>query len=335
MRRLVRRLLTMVPVLFAIVTFTFLLTHLAGSDPAVQIAGPQATQATIQHIRVELGLNKPIFDQYTTYLGNVVRLNFGTSIFTGEAVFHALITRIPATLEIVFLGMCVAVLLGVGFGVLAARGRGHIRDRAVRGASFGVLALPDFWIALLMIYVFYYLLNWAPPPLGQFSLTDAQPTTITHAAILDSILTLNGPALGAAIGHAILPVLTVGLLFSAPIARLTRSSVIEVLGSDYVRYAEACGLPQKTLWRYTVRASLAPVVTFVGILFTVLLGGLVLVEQVFSWGGAAQYVAQAAQRDDYPIIQGFVLLSGVFAVIVFLIVDVVLQLIDPRVRLET
>lgn len=325
----------MLPVLFAVVTFTFLLTHLAGSDPAVQIAGPQASQATIDNIRSELGLNQPLIDQYFTYLGNVAQLNFGSSIFTGEPVFHALITRIPATLEVIFLGMCMAVLLGVSGGALAARGRGHFRDRAVRGLSFGVLALPDFWIALLLIYVFYYLLNWAPAPLGQLSLTDPQPTTYTHAAILDSILSLNGPALKASIEHAILPVVTVGVLFAAPIARLTRSSVMEVLGSDYVRFAEACGLPRRTLWRYTVRASLAPIVTFVGILFTVLLGGLVLVEQVFSWGGAAQYVAQAAQRDDYPIIQGFVLLSGVFAVVVFLIVDLLLQVIDPRVRLES
>ena len=325
----------MVPVLFAVVTFTFLLTHLAGSDPAVQIAGPGATTTTINHIRAELGLNKPLVDQYVTYLGKVVRLNFGTSIFTGEPVFSALMTRIPATLEVIFLGMCLALLLGVTGGVLAARGRGHMRDRAVRGLSFGLLALPDFWIALLLIYVFYYLLRWAPEPLGQLSITDPQPTTITHAAILDSILTLNGPALEASVTHAILPVVTVGVLFAAPIARLTRSSVIEVLGSDYVRFAEACGLRRRTLWRYTVRASLAPVVTFVGILFTVLLGGLVLVEQVFSWGGAAQYVAQAAQRDDYLIIQGFVLLSGVFAVLVFLIVDVLLQLIDPRVRIES
>jgi ABC-type dipeptide/oligopeptide/nickel transport system permease component len=335
MKRLLRRLLVMLPVLFALVTFTFILTHVAGGDPAVQIAGPQASQSAIDHIKVELGLNKPLLDQYVTYLGHTVRLDFGHSLLTNQSVWSALMTRIGPTLEVIVLGMLMAVILGMGFGSLAAWARGRWPDRGIRGVSFLLLALPDFWIGLLLVFFFYYKLGWFPAPTGQLSALDPQPTVITHAALVDSLITGNWAAFGPAFSHAVLPVVTVGLLFSAPIARLTRSSMVEVLDSDYVRFAQSVGLRRAQVTRYVMRAAVAPVVTYVGIYITVLVGGMVLIEQVFSWGGAAQFVAQSAAQSDYPVVQGFVLLAGVFSVIVFLIVDLLLQAIDPRVRLDS
>ena len=334
MKRLLFRLLMMLPILFAIATVSFIVTRLGGADPAVLIAPPEVGPEVLQEIRVRIGTDKPIVEQYVVYIGDVARLDLGESYFTTKPVVQELISRAPATFELMLLGLAIALPLGVVSGVIAARARNTIRDRTVRGSSFVILALPEFWIGLLLIYVFFFRLRWAPPPIGQIGASDPHPTPHTNAAILDAILSFDWPAFRAAFRYAILPVVTVGLAFAAPIARLMRSSMIEVLGSDYVRFGEACGLPRRTLWRYTSRAALAPVVTFVGILFSVMLGSSVLTEQVFSWGGASQFVAESALRADLPMIQGFVVAAGAFSVVVFFIVDVVLQWIDPRVRLK-
>lgn len=334
MNRLVKRLLTTIPLLFAVITLTFVITRIGGGDPADQIAPAEATQEQIQQIRVKLGTDKPLLEQYVDYLGDIVHLDLGTSYFTNRPVFEELRVRIPSTLELIFLGMVVAVLVGVSAGTMAAWRRGSGRDRAVRASSFVILAVPEFWIGLMLLYVFFFRLGWAPPAVGQLGSLDAHPEPLTNAALIDSIITLNFSSLGPAINYAILPVITLGVGFAAPIARLTRDATLDVLQSDYVRWAQSCGLDRRVVRRYAMRASLAPVVSFVGILFSVLLGGAVLVEQVFSWGGAAQYVADAAQQSDYPVVQGFVLIAGVFSVFVFLIVDLILQWMDPRVRLD-
>jgi peptide/nickel transport system permease protein len=334
MKRLFYRLAMMVPILFAIATVSFVATRIGGADPAVLIAPPESDNQTLDNIRARLGTDKPVFEQYVLYIGDVARLDLGTSYFTEKPVLRELLSRAPATFELMILGMFIAVPLGVVSGAIAARKRGSIRDRTVRGSSFALLALPEFWIGLLLIYVFFFRLRWAPPPIGQIGVSDPHPTPHTNAVVVDALISFDWTALRAAARYAILPVITVGLAMAAPIARLMRSSMIEVLGSDYVRFAEACGLSKRTLFRYTSRAALAPVVTFVGILFSVMLGSSVLTEVVFSWGGASQFVAESALRADLPMIQGFVVAAGVFSVVVFFIVDAVLQLIDPRVRLD-
>ena len=334
MRRLLYRLVMMLPILFAIATISFVATSIGGADPAVLIAPPESSDEVLDNIRERLGTNKPILEQYAVYIGNIARLDLGTSYFTEKPVLEELLKRAPATFELMVLGILLALPLGVVSGAIAARRRGSIRDRAVRGGSFAILALPEFWIGLLLIYFFFFVLRWAPPPIGQIGARDPHPIPYTNAVVVDAILSLDWASLRAALRYAILPVVTVGLAMSAPIARLMRSSMIEVLGSDYVRFAEACGLPRRTLFRYTSRAALAPVVTFVGIIFSVMLGSSVLTEQVFSWGGASQFVAESALRADLPVIQGFVVAAGVFSVVVFFFVDLLLQLIDPRVRLK-
>jgi peptide/nickel transport system permease protein len=196
-----------------------------------------------------------------------------------------------------------------------------------------LLALPDFLLALILLYFLFFKLGWAPPPVGQIGPADARPEDITGAVLFDSVITLNLDAFGPAFGKAFLPVVTLGLVLSAPIARLMRSATLEVLHSDYVSFGRACGLPQKTLVWYALRAALPPVVTFTGIAFSLLLGGAVLIETVFSWGGAAQYAAEAIARQDFDAIQAFVLVAGVASIVVFLIVDFLYVWIDPRVKL--
>ncbi|MGI9659005.1 MAG: ABC transporter permease, partial [Gaiellaceae bacterium] len=277
--------------------------------------------------------NRPIWDQYVDYLSGVVKLDLGDSIFTSNPVASDLGDRLPATLFLVATALTFSLVVGIAAGAFAARRRNKAGDRSVRATSFFVLSLPDFWLGLLLLYVFFFRLGWAPPPIGQLGPNDPDVDFISGAAVIDAILSGNPAGLKAAVGHAALPILTLGIIYAAPIARLTRSAMVESLNADYIQFGRACGLPSFTLWRYAVRSSLPPVVTFAGILFSVLIGGAVLVETVFSWGGAAQYAANAIKQNDFPAIQGFVLISGIISVVVFLIVDLLYVAIDRRVKL--
>ena len=234
---------------------------------------------------------------------------------------------------LITLSLAVAVVVGLAAGTLAAHRRGRATDKVVRYSSFSALSLPDFWLGLVLLWVFFFKLDWAPPPIGQIAPGSEAPRDITGAAFVDAAITLNWAAFKAAAHQLWLPLMTMALIFSGPITRLARSATIETLSSDALLFGRACGLPKSRLWRYAMRASLPPVVTFVGILYSVLLGAAVLVETVFSWGGAGQYAISAIRNNDFPAIQGFVLTAGVFSVVIFLIVDMLYIAIDPRVRL--
>jgi peptide/nickel transport system permease protein len=333
LRVLGRRLVLVVPTVLGIVTVTFFITHVVPGNPAYFLAGPNPSPSNIRAIEHQYGFDQPITTQYWHYLTGLVHLNLGTSIVTGNSVASDLANRLPATLELIVLSLGLALIVGIAAGTLSARRAGTAADRAVRGGSAVMLAIPDFWLGLVLLFFFFFKLGWAPAPIGQIAPTDPAPTHITGADVLDSILTLNGPALGAAVAHAVLPVVTLGLVLSAPIARLTRSATLEVLDSDYVAFGRACGLPHRTLRWYAMRAALPPVVTFAGIAFSILLGGTVLIETVFSWGGAAQYAANAIAQQDYNAIQGFVLFAGVASIAIFLVVDLLYMALDPRVTL--
>jgi peptide/nickel transport system permease protein len=328
-----RRLVLVVPTVLGIVTVTFFITHVLPGNPAFSLAGPNPSLSNIKAIEHQYGFDQPITTQYWHYLTALVHLNFGTSVVTGTSVASDLANRLPATLELIVLSLGLALIVGVAGGTLAARRAGTRADRAVRGSSAVMLAIPDFWLGLVLLFIFFFKLGWAPAPIGQLSPTDPTPTHITGAALLDSILTLNGPAFGAAFAHAVLPVVTLGAVLSAPIARLTRSATLEVLEADYIAFGRACGLSHRTLRWYAMRAALPPVVTFAGIAFSILLGGTVLIETVFSWGGAAQYAATAIAQQDYNAIQGFVLVAGVASIAIFLVVDLLYMALDPRVKL--
>ncbi len=332
-RVLGRRLVLVVPTLLGIVTVTFFITHVLPGNPAYFLAGPNPSPSNIKAIEHQYGFDLPITTQYWHYLTALVHLNLGASIVTGNSVLSDLGQRIPATLELIVLSLGLALVVGIAAGTLSARRAGTAADRAVRGGSAVMLAIPDFWLGLVLLFIFFFKLKWAPAPIGQIAPTDPTPTHITGAVLLDSILTLNGPAFVGALGQAVLPVVTLGAVLSAPITRLMRSATLEGLEADYVAFGRAVGLPHRTLRWYTLRAALPPVVTFAGIAFSLLLGGTVLVETVFSWGGAAQYAANAIAQQDYNAIQGFVLFAGMASIVIFLVVDLLYMAIDPRVTL--
>lgn len=330
-----RRLVLMVPMLWGVVTLAFVLTRVLPGDPTVALAGPYATPEAIDALRAQYGLDQSLLAQYGDYLAGILRGDLGTSLVTGQPVLSDLTTRLASTLELVGLALVVALAVGIPAGAYAGRTRRRGGQMVVRLLSFVFLAVPDFWLALMAIYVFFFLLGVAPAPTGQLALSDPVPAEVTGARLLDAVIALDGPALSAAAHHALLPVLVLGVGMAAPITRLMRAAMRSTMSADFVVFAQANGLSRRQSWWYAVRASLPPSVTYVGVLVSGMLGAAVLIETIFGWGGVAQYGAEAISRNDYDAVQGFVLVSGVLSLLTFLVVDIVQAVVDPRLATTT
>lgn len=326
------RLLFVVPQLVGILFVSFLMVRLIPGDPAVLMLGPFATPEGLAQLRAELGLDRTLLEQFAIYLGNVVQGDLGTSWQTTLPVTEDLAQRFPATLELVTLGLLVSLLIGLPLGVAGAR----YRRGPVRAAAdyYGLVAgaLPDFWLALVLIYVFYTLLGWAPPPLGRIDFAVLPPEPVTGALLVDSLLAGNWAAFRSAAGHLVLPVLTLGLINAGPILKMTQATTERMLEADFSRYAELCGLPRSVVVRQAFKNALPSVVTIVSVLYGFLIGGAVLVEIVFSWGGAGQYAVQGVLNADLNPVLGFVLYSAILSLFIYLIVDLLYFMIDPRTR---
>lgn len=332
-RLLARRLVLFVITLWLVLTFTWILTRVVGGNPAVKLAGPTPTPAVIHGIEVKLGLDKPLLSQYFSYLGNLARGHLGTDYFTEQSVGQEVIDRAPATLQLVAFGGLLALVFGVVLGVLGAVRRGRIIDHVGRGLSVLGLSIPDFFLGLILAYLLFYLLRVFPAPIGQLPVGATPPPKVTGFYLIDGLLAGQPGIVWTFIKQMFLPALTLGLIYMAPILRLTRSSMLESLGSDSVLYAEACGLRRTRVTRYALRQSMTLVVTYLGILIAALLGGDVLVEQVYSWGGLGQFGVDAVTNNNYPAIQAFVLVVGVLALLIYTVIDILYVIIDPRVRL--
>lgn len=327
-----RRLLFVGPQLVGILLVSFLLVKLIPGDPAVLMLGPFATPDALARLRAELGLDRTLIEQFLIYLWNVAQGDLGTSWQTTLPVTTDLAQRFPATLELVTLGLLLALLIGIPLGVAGARfQRGPLRKAA---DYYGLLAgaLPDFWLALVLIFVFYTMLGIAPAPLGRLDFAIIPPEPITGALLIDSLLAGNWAAFRNAAGHLVLPVLTLGLINAGPILKMTQSTMERMLEADFSRYAELCGLPRHVVVRKALRNSLPSIVTIVSVLYGFLIGGAVLVEIVFSWGGAGQYAVQGVLNADLNPVLGFVLYSAILSLVVYLMVDLLYFAIDPRTR---
>jgi ABC-type dipeptide/oligopeptide/nickel transport system permease component len=332
LRYIGRRILFVIPQLFGIILVSFFLVKLIPGDPAVMMLGPTASEKSLMELRDRMGFTKPLFTQFVRYLHDVVRGDLGTSWQTTQPVTEDLFQRFPATLELVSFGLLLAILIGFPLGVAAARlKRGPVRKFA---DYYGLLAgaMPDFWLALVLIYVFYTMLNWIPAPLGRIDMAVLPPATITGSMVIDSLLAGDMDALASSFGHLILPVLTLGLINAGPILKMTQSTVERTLDSDFVRYADMCGLPRRVVLRQAIRAALPSIVTIVSVLYGFLIGGAVLVEIVFSWGGAGQYAVQGVLNADVNPVLGFVVFSAILSLIIYLFVDLLYFALDPRTR---
>jgi ABC-type dipeptide/oligopeptide/nickel transport system permease component len=331
-RYILRRLVLLIPQLLGISLITFLLIHLIPGDPAYTIAGSLATQENIKNIQHRMGLDQPLPVQYLLYMQRLSHGDLGDSYIAGRPVRDDLAERLPATVELITISFMLAVVIAVPLGVLLAMRGGGGAQRAVMAYGLLAGAIPDFWLALLLTFVFYFQLHWLPAPIGQLDIAISPPQAVTGMLLIDSVIAGDGDALASHLAHLVLPVVTLTLLYAAPILKMTRSSMDAVLGSGFVRYSRAAGLPTGVVMRYALRNALSPVVTLVGVLYSILLSGAVLVEQVYGWGGAGQYAVQSILNSDYLAIQGFVLVAGCFALLVYLVVDIIHMLVDPRIQ---
>ena len=332
LRYIAKRITYVIPQLFGIILVSFFMVKLIPGDPAVMMLGPTASQQSLAALRDKMGLSKPLWQQFAYYMGDVLHGNLGTSWQTTRPVTEDLLQRFPATLELVTFGLLLAIAIGFPLGVAASR----LQSGPVRKFAdyYGLLAgaMPDFWLALVLIYIFYTQLGWIAAPLGRIDLAVVPPRTITGSLVVDSLLTGNIDALSSSFGHLVLPVLTLGIINAGPILKMTQTMVTRALSSEFVQYAEICGLPRRVVLRQAVRAALPAIVTIISVLFGFLIGGAVLVEIVFSWGGAGQYAVQGVLNADVNPVLGFVVFSAVLSLVIYLVVDLIYYALDPRTR---
>jgi len=330
-----RRLLGALPNLIGVIVISFLLTRALPGDPAAYFAGGAATQEAVGQVRRALGLDRSLPEQFLRYVADIARGDFGISLTTGQPVLQELIARLPASLEIVLLALVLSCAVAIPLGVMAATRPGSWIDQLCRLITTMGVSLPTFFTGLLLAYVFYFLLGWAPAPLGRLDPVFSPPPAVTGLYLIDAALTRDPALWWASLRQLMLPVLTMAVFVLAPIARMTRASMLQVLSADFVRTARASGLSTSTvLVRYALRNALLPVVTTLGMVFGFMLGSSVVVEKVFGWPGVGSYAIDALTASDYAPVQGFVLAMGVLFVLLNLLVDVLYTLIDPRVSLE-
>jgi ABC-type dipeptide/oligopeptide/nickel transport system permease component len=333
--KILHRLVTVIPTLIGVVIVTFLLTRVLPGDPAVYFAGPAATPQSIADIRKSLGLDKPLPEQFLRYVDDLAHGDLGNSLATGRPVVTEIVSRLPASAELTLFGLIISITIAVPLGILAAVKQGSWIDHTCRIVATAGVSLPVFFTGLLLVYVFYFRLGWAPAPLGRLDVFYDAPPQVTGFYLIDSLLAGNLELFRASLSQLILPGLTLAIFAVAPIARMTRAAMLEVLASDYVRTARASGLSQYTIIvTYAFRNAMLPVITTLGMVFSFLLGANVLVEKVFAWPGIGSFAVEALIASDYAPVQGFVLTMAVMYVALNLMIDMLYGVVDPRVRLE-
>ncbi|MFT6773101.1 MAG: peptide/nickel transport system permease protein, partial [Paracoccaceae bacterium] len=313
----------------------FLLTRALPGDPAAYFAGPAANEESIAQIREALGLDKSLPVQFVNYVSDLARGDLGNSISSGRPVLSDLAARLPASLELTLTALLLSCAVAIPLGVLAATRPGSWVDHSCRVLVTAGVSLPTFFTGILLIYVFYYLLGIAPPPLGRLDFIYIEPDRITGFYLIDSVLAGDAETFFAALRQLILPSITLALFTMAPIARMTRAAMLTALSADFVRTARAAGLRRgKVLFGYAFRNALLPVVTTLGMVFSFTLGANVLVEKVFAWPGIGSYAVEALVVSDYAAVQGFVLAMAILFVTLNLVIDLAYAMIDPRIGFD-
>jgi ABC-type dipeptide/oligopeptide/nickel transport system permease component len=330
-----KRTVTVIPTLIGVVIVTFLLTRVLPGDPAVYFAGPAATPQSIADIRKSLGLDKPLPEQFVVYVNDLAHGNLGNSLATGQPVMTEIASRLPASAELTLFGLIISMAIAIPLGILAAVKQGSWIDHTCRVVATAGVSLPVFFTGLLLVYVFYFLLGWAPAPLGRLDVFYTVPPQVTGFYLIDSLIAGDFEVFRAALAQLILPGLTLAIFSLAPIARMTRASMLAVLASDYIRTARASGLSAyRVIVTYAFRNAMLPVITTLGMVFSFLLGANVLVEKVFAWPGIGSFAVEALIASDYAPVQGFVLTMAIMYVALNLLIDILYGVVDPRVRLE-
>src|SRR5699024_1899383 len=326
-----RRLLMLIPVLIGMTIITFSIVHLIPGNPAQVILGEAATEAAIKDLEESMGLNEPYFKQYLLYIKGLLQGDLGTSLKTKTAITEEIWPYLAATFELTFFAMLFAIVVGVNAGIISAWKQNSWFDfLAMLVALIGV-SIPVFWLALMQQWVFAQELGWFPAHGRQDNRDPVE--AVTYFYVIDTIIKMDFAKLIATLKHLVLPSIALGTIPMAIIARMTRSSMLEVMKSDYIRTVRAKGSGQfLVIYKHALKNALIPVLTVVGLQTGVLLGGAILTETIFSWPGIGRYIFEAINYRDYPVIQSGILVVAFIFVIINLVVDLLYKYIDPRIK---
>jgi peptide/nickel transport system permease protein len=327
-----RRIALFIPVLLGVTLITFVLTRVMPGNPIDRLVSAYIPEARIEELKREAGLEDPLYVQYFRYVGGIMKGDLGTSFLTGRPVMGELVQRFPATFELTTYAMVFGSLIGIAMGMVAAVNRDGLIDHTVRVVSVIGYSVPIFWLGLLLTYVFFFRLRLAPAPLGRISPDVAAPAKLTGLYIVDSLIAGNWAALLSSARALMLPVASLAISALAPIARITRSEMVDALDSQYVKSAKALGLPRFTVLGYTLRNGLLPIMTMTASIYAFLLGGSVLIESIFAWPGMGQYAFNAIVNSDYTAVQGYILIVTFAYLVLYLLLDIAYSILDPRVQ---
>lgn len=329
-----KRLIYLVIMLFGVATLVFILTKMIPGDPVTANLSQRALSdpEIVAAYKAKHGLDEPMYVQYILYIKNLLHFDLGTSIRTNTPVLDELARCYPATIELALFAIVVAAILGILFGIISAIRRNSIIDQIVRAISVTGVSIPSFWFALLVLFLFYYKLKILPGP-GRLSTMFSAPETVTGLYVIDSLIEGDIPKAIDALRHLILPGCVLAAFTMGLITRTTRSNLLDVMSTDYIRTARAKGLSRtKLILKHALGNALIPVLTVIGLGLGNLLGGMVLVETIFGWPGVGQYAYQSVLSADYPAIIGVALLIALNYMVINTVVDILYGIIDPRVR---
>jgi len=331
---ILKKIVNILPTLLGISVLAFLLIRLVPGDPIMLLLGERGADPQVYaEMKASLGLDKPLFQQYFSFLGNLLHGDLGNSIVSKRSVMEEFMDRFPATLELGIVAMTFAVILGIPFGILAAVKRNSIFDYSLMGTSLVGYSMPIFWWGLMLIILFSVKLGWTPVS-GRIAV-EFEIERHTGLLLIDSWLSEEGgkDAFLSAFSHLILPAIAMGTIPLAVVARMTRSSMLEVLGEDYIRTARAKGLPYFiVVAKHALRNALVPIITVLGLLFGSIVTGAILTEMIFSWPGIGKWMVASINARDYPVIQGGVIMIAMMVIFINTIVDLIYLWANPRMR---
>lgn len=326
----VRRIVLSLPILFGVLLFTFLLVRVGQNDPVGILAGPNASEYEINAIRAAYKLDQPVWVQFVEYVKLVLQGDLGKSWLSNRPVLDELLTRLPATLELVLFGCLVGAAVGVWAGLHSALRANQPFDQWSRVLSLLGFGMPTIFLGLAVVFLFFFVLGWAPPPMGRIDLMITAPKDVTGSYLIDALITGDMAAARSAAGRLMLPCGVVAIVFAAPLVKQTRAIALDVMAGDYVRYARAAGLPEKMVRRMIWRNSIVPVLTYGASELTAMFGAATVLELIFSWGGVSQFGLTAILKGDFAVVQGYVLMMCVIAIVIFAITDLLVQKLEPR-----
>lgn len=330
---IIKRLLALIPIVLGVALIVFLLIHLIPGDPAQVMMGERGTAEALEQLRESMGLNDPLHIQFWNFIKDLLRGDLGRSIMSNNSIKEEIALRFPATIELSIFAMIFSVIVGIPVGIFAATHQNSWFDNTSMVVALIGVSMPVFWLGLMLIWLFGVILGWLPPS-SRLSV-GISLNNITNLYVLDSLIQGNWAALKDSLTHLVLPAVALGTIPLAIIARMTRSSMLEVLKQDYIRTAYAKGLRERiVVYKHALKNAMIPIITVVGLQFGVLLGGAVLTETIFSWPGLGKYLVDAINSRDFPVVQGGILFFAVSFVLVNLIVDISYGSIDPRIKYD-